>query len=87
MSETEIGKITHYFSKIGVGIIELKDTLKAGETIHIKGATTDFEQKIESMQIEHENVEKAKKGDVIGVKLSQKVREGDVVYRVEAESE
>lgn len=83
MEEKEIGKITHYFSKIGVGIIELKDTLKAGETIHIKGATTDFEQKVESMQIEHEDTKEAKKGDVIGLKIDQKVREGDVVYKVE----
>lgn len=82
MKEKEIGKVTHYFTNIGVGIIELSDTLKAGETIHIKGATTDFTQTVESMQIEHEEQKKAKKGDVIGLKVDQQVREGDMAYRV-----
>jgi len=65
-----------------VGIIELSKELKVGDTIHIKGSTTDFEQKVESMQIEHENVEKAKKGDAIGLKVKEKAREGDEVYKV-----
>ena len=77
-----IGKITHYYSKIGVGIIELSETLKAGETIKIKGHSTDLEQIIDSMQVNHEAVEEAKKGDVIGVKVSDHVREGDEVYKV-----
>jgi len=80
--EQLIGKITHYFGKIGVGIIELKKKLKVGETIHIKGATTDFEQKVKSMQIDHEDVDKAKKRDAIGIKVKDKVREGDEVYKV-----
>ena len=80
--EELIGKITHYFGKIEVGIIELTKPLKVGETIHIKGSSTDFEQQIESMQIEHENIEKAKKGDVIGLKVKEKVKEEDEVYRV-----
>jgi len=80
--EELIGKITHYFDKIQVGIIEIeKGKLAVGETIHVKGATTDFEQVIESMQIEHEQVDKAKKGDAIGLKVKDKVREGDEVYR------
>jgi len=53
--EELVGKVTHYFGKIEVGIIELSKELKVGDTIHIKGSTTDFEQKVESMQIEHEN--------------------------------
>ncbi len=80
--EQLIGEITHYFGKIGVGIIELKKKLKAGEMIHIKGSTTDFEQEVKSMQIDHEDVEKAKKGDAIGIKVKDKVREGDEVYKV-----
>lgn len=81
--EELVGKITHYFSKIEVGIIELtKKGLNVGDTIHIKGSTSDFEQTVDSMQIEHENIKKAKKGDVIGLKVKDKVREGDEVYRV-----
>lgn len=82
MEEKQIGKITHYYTNIGVGIIELNDTLKVGDSVHIKGTTTDFTQKVESMQIEHEKQEVAKKGDVIGLKIDQQVREGDTVYKV-----
>lgn len=80
--EEIIGKITHYFGKIEVGIVELTKELNVGDTIHVKGSTTDFEQKVDSIQIEHENIEKAKKGDVIGLKVKEKVREGDEVYKV-----
>jgi len=76
-----IGKINHYYSKIGVGIVELKGSLKKGDNIKIKGHSSDIDQAVESMQIEHKEVEEAKKGDVIGVKVSDKVREGDVVYK------
>jgi len=77
----EVGRITHFFSKIDVAVIELKATLSVGDTISIKGPTTDFEQKVESMQIEHENVKKAGQGQSIGLKVKQRVRETDVVYR------
>jgi translation elongation factor EF-1alpha len=81
--EELIGKITHYFGKIEVGIVEItKGSLSVGDTIHIKGATTDFEQNIDSMQIEHEQIDKAKKGDVIGLKVKDKVKEEDEVYKV-----
>lgn len=80
--EELIGKITHYFDKIEVGIIEItKGKLAVGEEIHVKGATTDFEQVVDSMQIEHEQVKTAKKGDAIGLKVKDKVREGDEVYK------
>jgi len=80
--EELIGKITHYYDNIEVGIIEItKGALAIGDKIHIKGSTTDFEQDIDSMQIEHKQVEKAKKGEVIGLKAKEKVREGDLVYR------
>ena len=79
--EELIGKITHFFGKIEVAMIELKKDLNVGDVIHVKGRSTDFEQEVSSMQIEHENVEKAKKGDAIGLKVSEKVREGDEVYR------
>ena len=78
----EIGKVTHYFSNIGVGIIELKGSLSVGDKIRIKGATSDFKQKIDSMQIEHEKVEKAKSGQSIGLKVKDAVRQNDTVYKV-----
>jgi putative protease len=84
--EEEIGKITHYFSKINVGILELsKGTLQVGDTIHIKGHTSDFYQKIESMQLEHNPVDKVKKGEPVGIKVENSVRENDVVFKVTEE--
>jgi len=77
-----IGKISHYFGNIGVAVIELTDTLKTGETIRVVGGETDFEQTVDSIEVDHKKVEKAKKGDGIGVKISQKVREGYKVYKV-----
>lgn len=78
-----IGKITHYFGNIGVAVIELSGGLKVGDKIRIVGGIdTDFEQVIESMEIEHEKIKVAKKGDSIGLKVDQKVREGYEVYKV-----
>ncbi|MDD3098252.1 MAG: translation elongation factor-like protein [Candidatus Pacebacteria bacterium] len=82
MEEKLIGKITHYFSKIQVAIIELTEEIKIGDKIHVKGHNTDFEQDITSMQIDRVDVEKAKKGDAIGLKVDEKVREGDEVYLI-----
>ena len=77
-----IGKISHYFSNIGVAVIELTGTLKEGENIRIIGGETDFEQKAGSMEVDHKKVSKGKKGDGIGMKVDQKVREGYKVYKV-----
>jgi translation elongation factor EF-1alpha len=77
-----VGKITHYYSKIGVGIVELKDKVRKGDKIKICGHTSDIEQDLDSIQIEHKEVEEAKKGDVVGIKVPDKVREGDMVYKV-----
>jgi len=80
MEEKLVGKITHYFTNIGVAVVEItKGKLKTGDKLHIKGSTSDFEQVIDSMQVEHENVETAKKGDAVGLKVDQQVREGDEV--------
>jgi len=79
----QIGEVTHYFSNIGVAVLKLSAALKTGETIRIVGGVdTDFEQKIDSMEIEHEKVKSAKKGDDIGLKVDQQVREGYKVYRL-----
>jgi len=83
MPEVQIGKITHYFGKISVGVIELTEELNVGETIKIVGHDREFTQKVESMQIEHKNVEKAGKGQSIGLKVDQPVKEGDIVYKIE----
>ena len=78
----EVGKITHYFTRIGVAVVELTDKLSVGDRILIQGATTNFEQAVESMQIEHKNVTTAEAGQSIGLKVEQRVREGDRVYRI-----
>ena len=80
--EKPIGRISHYFNNIGVAVIELNNTLKTGETIRIVGGETDFEQTVDSMEVDHKKVDKAKKGDGVGLKVSQKVREGYKVYKV-----
>ena len=77
--ETAIGRITHFYSHLGVGIIALTSPLKQGATIHIKGHTTDFTQSADSLQLNHQDVTAAKKGDQVGVKLDQTVRHGDTV--------
>ncbi len=77
-----IGRVTHYFSKIGVAVIELSDSLKVGETIRIIGGETDFEQTIDSMEAEHQKVQEAKTGESVGLKVSQKVREGYKAYKL-----
>lgn len=80
--EKQIGRVTHYFGKVGVAAIELEDELKVGDTIHIKGHTSDWTQKVESMQIEHRDVQSAGPGDVVGIKVNEHAREHDVVYKV-----
>jgi len=82
MAEEEIGKITHYFSKISVAVIKMDAKLSVGDVIHIKGASSDFQQKIDSMQMNHEEIEEAKKGEEIAIKVNEHVREHDIVYKV-----
>jgi translation elongation factor EF-1alpha len=77
----EIGRVTHFFTKISVAVVELTVPLAVGDTILIKGPTTDLEQVVESMQIEHENIKRAEAGQSIGLKVKQRVRETDIVYK------
>jgi putative protease len=85
MKEEKIGFVSNYFSKISVAAIEITDgTLSVGDSIHILGHTTEFESAVHSMQIEHKQVTEAKKGDSVGVKVSEKVREGDKVFKIVA---
>ena len=82
MPEVEIGKVSDFFARPVVAGITLTATLKQGDKIHIKGYTTDMELLIDSMQIDNVNVTQAKAGDAIGVKVSERVRGGDTVYKV-----
>ena len=77
----EVGHVTHFFTRISVAVVELSATLAVGDTILMKGPTTDFEQVVGSMQIEHENIERAEAGQSIGLKTEQRVREEDIVYK------
>ena len=78
---SEIGTIAHFYSKIEVAVINLTAPLKVGDTIVIKGSTTDLEQIVDSMQVEHKDIEAAESGQSVGLKVKGKVREGDTVYK------
>lgn len=84
IKEKLVGEITHYFGKIGVAVIKLKDSLKVGDEIRIVGGlATDFTQTVKSMEIEHKKIKIAKKGQEVGLKVKEKVREGYKVYKLE----
>jgi putative protease len=84
--EEEIGKITHYFSKINVGVIETtKGELRVGDTIHIKGHTTDLYQKVQSLQVENSPVDAVRVGESAGLKVENPVRVNDLVLKVTEE--
>lgn len=87
MKEIKIGYVSHYFNKIGVAAIKITSELNKGETIHIKGHTTDFVQKVDSIQIEHQSFDKAKAGEEVGIKVQEPVREGDEVFKVIEENQ
>ena len=82
MPEIVIGKVSDFFARPVVAGIELTATIKVGDKIHIKGHTTDLELAVDSMQINNANVDQAKAGDNIGIKVSERVRPGDLVYKV-----
>jgi len=82
MPEEVVGKVTDFFARPVVAGIELTTALKLGDKIHIKGHTTDLEFTVDSMQIDNVDVEQAKAGDLIGIKVSERVRRGDTVYKV-----
>ncbi|MBU0662190.1 MAG: hypothetical protein ABH854_05845 [Candidatus Diapherotrites archaeon] len=82
MAEKLIGKVTHFYDKIGVGVIELSSALKVGDKIKVKKGGEEFEQIVDSMQVEHKGIKAAKKGDDVGMKLAQAVRPVAEVYLV-----
>lgn len=75
-----IGKVRHFFDKISVAVVELFSSLKVGDAIKVKIRDGEFEQTVDSLQVEHEAVQTAKKGDKVGMKVTQAVKEGDEVY-------
>ena len=83
MEKKPIGEVIHFFNKINVAVIKLDEELNVGDTISIEGATTNIQQKVESMQVEHNNLEKAEKGMEVGMKVKDAVRKGDKVFKVE----
>lgn len=82
MEKKLVGEISHYYPKIGVAVVEVKSEIKVGDRISIEGATTNFEQTVESMEIEHKKIKVAKPGDSIGLKVIDRTREGDLVYKI-----
>ena len=82
MADIKIGKIIHYYDKIGVAVVELLKPLKNGNTVKISGHDSEFTQVISSMQIEHQQLDEAKKGQSIGLKVDKPVKEGDELFLV-----
>ena len=86
MSEVKIGKVTHYFDRLGVAVFEITDgELKVGDTVHVVGHTTNFTQPIDSMQFEHQAIPSASAGQSIGVKVKSPARQHDEVFKVVAD--
>jgi putative protease len=83
LTDFKIGKVTHYYNKIGVAVVELDGNLSTGDKIKfVRGGEDLFEQTVTSMQVEHEQVDSAKKGDVVGLKTDQEVKEGAEIYKI-----
>lgn len=83
MAEKEVGKVSDFFAHVVVAGVDVTGSLKVGDKIHIKGHTTDIEMDVASMQIDNNNVTEAKKGDSVGIKVPDRVRPGDTVYKVD----
>lgn len=82
MEKIYVGKVVHFYPKISVAVIELEDVLKVGDKISIEGKTTNFSQIVESMQVERQDIKEATKGQTIGLKVIERAREGDRVYKI-----
>ena len=78
----EVGRVTHFYTRISVAVVDLSGDLVVGDRVVVRGASTDFELVVESMQIEHENVERAGAGQSIGLKVKERARESDKVYKI-----
>ena len=85
MSGVRIGEVTHFFDKLSVAVLSLTSTVRVGDAIHILGRTTDFQQEVTSLQIEHQPVNEAGPGEDVALKVIQRVRPRDAVFKIEAE--
>ena len=85
MSGKRVGKVTHFFDHIGVAVLALTETIRVGDSLHFLGHGTDFVQTVGSMEIEHKSVESAKAGDDVALKVEQRVRPNDAIFKVEGE--
>ena len=83
MAQTPVGQVTHFYSNLNVAIIKLAKKLTIGDKVHFEGHSTNFDQVVSEMQLNHENIQEGKKGQDVGVKVTDKVREGDKVSIVE----
>jgi translation initiation factor IF-2 len=80
--EVKVGKITHFYDKIGVAVIVLSDNLKLGDPVHIVGRNTDINQQVQSMEIEHSKIQEGKKGQEVALALNAPARKGDKIFKV-----
>lgn len=83
MADKKAGTVSHYYDKIGVVIVDLDESVSIGDSIKFSGKSDEFSQTLESMEIDHEKIKKAKKGESVGIKTDQKVKEGDTMYLIE----
>ena len=83
--EIRIGHVTHYYNRLGVAVLELSDALEVGDVVHIIGHTTNFSQRVESMEIEHQQVQSVGPGVEAALKVVERVRQGDIIYKVTEE--
>ena len=82
MSGKKVGEVNHFYNRIGVAVIDLVDSLQVGDQVHFFGRSTDFHQEIASMQIEHESITEAGKGQEVAIKVERRVRNRDKVFRI-----
>ncbi|MCX6724917.1 MAG: translation elongation factor-like protein [Candidatus Shapirobacteria bacterium] len=82
MTDIKVGIVTHFYDKIGVAVINVLAPIKVGDRIKISGHDKEFEQEIASLQVEHQDIQTAKKGDAVGMKVDQSAKDGDEVYKV-----
>ena len=80
--EVKVGKITHFYDRIGVAVVVLSDDLKLGDTVHVVGRNTDINQQVQSMEIEHNKIQEGKKGQEVALALNAPARKGDKIFKV-----
>ncbi len=83
MSGELIGEVTHFYNRIGVAVVDLTGSIEVGDQVHFFGRSTDFRQQVQSMQIEHEPISEAEKGQEIAIKVERRVRNHDKIYKLE----